>query len=191
MQNIVGSPIPYPYGCAVSTSSVFYDGTPSPLGYDMVVASAPFPSTIYGPRVNYGEPVQSVSQYEESLPFVNSHIHYGLPLSLIADSNAFSIWDNLPCIPDYIHTSVYNTTEFVDASNSGTRWLTGYMLFQGNTFTVTNYRIYTTTNNRTDSYRSFNYLNQIALQQIYPNSEQTALIAVSGNTSNYVFLGLR
>ena len=191
MQNIVGSPIPYPYGCAVSTSSVFYDGTPSPLGYDMVVASAPFPSTIYGPTVNYGEPVQSVSQYEQSLPFVNSHIHYGLPQSLISDSNAFSFWNNLPCVPDYIHTSVYNSTEYVDASNNGTRWRTGYMLFQGNTFTVTNYRIYTTTNNRTDAYRTFNYMHQLSLQQIYPDSEQTALIAVSGNTSNYVFLGLR
>lgn len=191
MQNIVGSPIPYPYGCAVSTSSVFYDGQPSPLGWDMVVASAPFSNTVYGPTVNYGEPVQSVSQYEQSLPYVNSHIHYGLPQNIISDPSGFSAWSSLPINPDYIHTSVCNRIEHIDPNNASTRWFDGYMLFQGNTFSLASYKIYTTTNNLTDADRNFTFMHQISLQQIYPDNEQTALVAVSGNTSNFVFLGVR
>ena len=187
LQNIVGTPIPYPYGSAISTSSVFYDGTPSPTGADMVVASPLFSNTIFGPPVFYGDPAQSVSQYEQSIPYVNSHVHYKLQQTIISDPNAFSEWSSLPVVPDYIHTSVINSKQYFDDTST---WINGYMLFQKDSFALASYKIYTSIDNLTLADRNFTYISQIGLQQIFPDIERTSVIAASGNLSNFVFVGL-
>lgn len=187
LQNIVGTPIPYPYGSAISTSSVFYDGHTSPTGADMVVASPLFSNTIFGPPVFYGDPAQSVSQYEQSIPFVNSHVHYKLQQNIISDPNGFSAWSSLPVIPDYIHASVFNSRQYSDDTST---WINGYMLFQKDSLALASYKIYTSLNNLTLPDRDFTYMSQIGIQQIFPDIERTALIAVSGNLSNFVFVGL-
>jgi hypothetical protein len=187
MQNLVGTPIPYPYGCAVSTSSVFYDGLTAPTGFDMVVASAPFPSTIYGPRVNYGEPVQSVSQYEQSVPFVNSHLHYKSQENIIVNSNGISPWvvDFEP--PYNMCASVVERTIQSDAYSL---WTTGYAAFQRDIIIIATYRIYKSIDVLTDPERNFVFDSQLAVEEIFPTGENTHLVAMSGNTSNFVFLGL-
>lgn len=195
IQNLVGTPVPYPYACAVSTSSVFYDGTPAPTGADLIVASPPsgvstmgYSSNIYAPSSNFGNPAQSVCQYEQSVPFINSHLHYKMPENIIGNARGFSSWSDLPVIPDYLHASVYNTANFSDANST---WMYGYALFQRETFDVVKYKIYTSVNSYTQADRKFVFMHQLGTQQIYPDNELTSLIAVSGNDSNFVFVGVR
>ena len=195
IQNLVGTPIPYPYSCEVSTSSRFYDGSTTPTGADLVIASAPseistigYSSNIYAPSSKIASPAQSVSQYEQSIPFVNSHLHYIMPQDIIFDSNGFSKWTDLPVVPDYLHASVYNTTTF---SNANSTWMRGYVMFQKEAFTIVSYKIYTSINKYTEAERKFSFMHQLSQQQIYPDHERTSLLAVSGNDSNFVFLGAR
>jgi hypothetical protein len=191
IQNMLGTPIPYPYGCDVTTSTRFYDGTANPNGSAMAIASAPYENTIFGPSVDYGEPVQSVSQYEQSLPFVNSHLHYQLPQDIISNPNGFYDWNTLSINPDYVHTSVYDTTVYTTTGNPNIKYLNAYILLQKDSFYVLSYKIYTSLDNSAPAARTFKFIDQLALQQIYPDYEKTALIAVSGNTSNFVFLGMK
>jgi hypothetical protein len=65
------------------------------------------------------------------------------------------------------------------------------MLFQRDSFALVSYKIYTSVNAYTQPERSFTFMTQIAIQQIYPDNEKTALIGVSGNDSNFAFLGVR
>jgi hypothetical protein len=195
IQNITGSLIPYPYGCAISTSAVFYDGIPAPSGADMIIASAPFStptpgytSNIYAPDSNLGSPAQSVCQYEQSVPYVNSHMLFKQPQDIITDSNGFSSWSKLPVIPDYIHASVFGTTTYGDSNST---WVNGYMLFQRDAFALVNYRMFRSVDPYTKPERNFTFMGHIAIQQIYPDMEKTSLIAVSGNDSNFAFLGVR
>ena len=195
IQNLVGTPVPYPYACSVNTSSRFYDGTPAPTGADLVVASPPsaistmgYSSNIYAPSSNLGNPAQSVCQYEQSIPFVNSHIHYKMPENIITDSNGFVKWTELPVVPDYLHASVFNTSTFSDATST---WMYGYAMFQKESFTVARYKMYTSITPYTQAERNFTFMHQIGVQQIYPDNERTSLIAVSGNDSNFVFVGAR
>ena len=195
LQNLVGTPIPYPYACAVSTSSVFYDGAAAPTGADMVISSPPsttptpgYTSNIYAPNPNLGFPAYSVSQYEQSVPFVNSHMVYKAPQNIINSSNGFTSWSNLPVVPDYIHGSVYDPTTQGD---SNSRWMNGYMLFQKDSFALVNFRYYTSINAYTTPDRNFTFMSQLAIQQIYPDSDKTSLIGVSGNDTSFAFLGVR
>ena len=187
MQNLVGTPIPYPFGCAVSTSSVFYDGVAAPSGFDMVLASAPFPSTIFGPTVNYGDPVQSVSQYEQSIPFVNSHLHYKSQQNIITNSNGFTPWTMDFAPPYYMCTTVIDP--FVNADENSL-WVTGYAAFQRDNIVIATYKIFTSVDVLTDANRNFTYETQLSVDQIFPYNENTYLIAISGNSSNFVFLGV-
>jgi hypothetical protein len=185
MQNLVGTPIPYPFACAVSTSSVFYDGVAAPSGYDMVVASAPQTGSIFGPTVNYGEPVQSVSQYEQSIPFVNSHLHYKSQQNIITNLTGFTPWTMDSAPPYYICASVVDKTV---NSNDNSLWVTGYIALQRDNIVIASYKVFTSIDVLTDPNRNFTYESQLSVDQIFPGD--THLIAISGNSSNFVFLGL-
>jgi hypothetical protein len=187
MQNLVGTPIPYPFGCAVSTSSVFYDGVAAPSGFDMVLASDPFPGTIFGPKVNYGNPPQSVSQYEQSVPFVNSHLHYKSQQNIITNSNGITPWTMDFAPPYYISASVIDHKLYSDENSI---WVTGYTAFQRDNIVIGTYKIFKSIDVLTDPNRNFTFLTQLAVEQIFQTGENTHLIAISGNNSNFVFLGL-
>lgn len=178
IQNLYGSPIPYPYTYSAITSSTFYDGSFTPTGGDMVIAS-----NALSANLSY-----TVSKYEQSIPFVNSHLLYKSPQNILANSNGFMPWSSLPVVPDYIHASVYNTTTF---SDSNSIWTTGYMLFQNEAFTVVTYKIFKSINNYTEAQRNFTMKDILSIQNIYPDNEKTSLVAVSGNDSNFVFVGVR
>ena len=190
IQNIVGSPIAYPFACSVSTSSVFYDGTTTPTGADLVISSPPTPSNIYGPTVPGAD--ESVSVYEQSIPNVNSHMHFLTPQNIISDPTGFSEWARLSIIPDYMHASVEDKKlQSYSTSNDPNKysWHDGYALMQGPTFSIVKYKIYTQSNAYTQPDRNFTFVGQIAVQQIFPDGENTSLIAVSGNSTHFVFLG--
>ena len=185
MQNLVGTPVPYPFACAVSTSAVFYDGVAAPSGFDMVVASAPQPG-IFGPSVNYGEPVQSVSQYQQSIPFVNSHLHYKSQQNIITNPTGFIGWDLDFAPPYYFCTSVFDPTVYSDDNST---WVNGYGAFQRDNIVIATYKIFTSIDVLTDPNRNFSYESQLSVEQIFPEDD-THLIAISGNNSNFVFLGV-
>ena len=169
IQNVTGSPVAYPYACQAFVSSSFYDGSPSPSGKSLVLSTPPQPSSIYGPSITYDE---SVSQYEESIPYVNTNIHYIQSANIIADSNSFTPWSNIPLTPTFIHASVPN-----------------YMLMQDGNFTITTYSTISQIGSNTLPQRNFNLVGNLTTQLIYPDNEGTTLIGVSGNSSNYCFLG--
>ena len=188
IQNLMGTPIPYPYGATASASSVFYDGTFTPTGQDLVISSAPFPGTEFGPKAG-PPPTQSVSQYEQSIPIVNSHLHYIVPENIITNPTGFMNWSTIPVIPDYIHTSVYDPTVYSSNTDANSSWLNGYMLFQAGGFTIAKYPIFTNISPYSQANRNFTVVGVIGMQQLYPDIEKTSLIAVGGNDSNYVFVG--
>lgn len=169
IQNITGSPIPYPYANTAYTSTEFYDGQQPASGLGVVRSTADGNKSIYGPK---GAADESVVQYAQSLPYVNSHLHFLSPSYIVYDSNGFNPWLDLPITPYVLHASVYNTTT------------TNYMMFQGTNFAIATYTI-----NPISESRNFTFQEQLSLQQIYPDYENTSLIAVSGNAKQYVFLG--
>ncbi len=187
IQNLVGTPIPYPFGGTPSVSNAFYDGLRAPTDDNVVVSSPIPPGNIYGPNSNLGID-ESVSQYEQSQPIVNSHTHYFSPLNIITDPNGFSAWDGLTTdYPDYIHASVFDTTN--NGNDATSTWHTGYAIIQGPTFNIVTYKIYDKISLATQSSREFTYKGQIAPQDIFPDGENTSIIAVTGNSSRFVFLG--
>lgn len=186
IQNLVGSPIPYPFGGTPSVSNAFYDGIKAPTG-ENVVLSSPIPSTSkYGPPDGYDE---STSKYEQSQEFVNSHVHFVSPINIITNPNGFSAWTDLTVdLPDYIHASVYDPTS-ISSDGSGNSWHTGYAIIQGPTFNLVSYKIFDKFVPGSDPQRRFQYKGQISPQQIFPDEEQISIIAVTGNSSQFIFLG--
>ena len=190
IQNLVGTPIPYPLAGTVSTSSVFYDGAATPSGQDLVISSPIPASNIYGPTVAGAD--ESISAYEQSIPIINSHLHYKTPASIISDSIGFQEWSGLSIIPNYMYSSVYdnNIKTYRNPIDPNTySWKDVYVLMQGDSFSILKYKYYTKINNYTQPDREFSFVGNLSLQQIFPDNEKTSLISVAGNSTHYVFLG--
>lgn len=195
IQNLVGTPIAYPFAGTASTSQVFYDGYKTPTGQDLVVSSPISPNNPYGPDPKLAID-ESVSQYEQSIAMVNSHIHYLIPQNIISDETGFSSWSSLPSAVDYIHASVVdnnpdNLRSFVNSSNVNDKcnYKDGYALIQAAVFTIVKYRVHTSISVYTVPSRDFTVMGQITPQQIFPDNESTSLIGVSGTSTHFIFLG--
>jgi hypothetical protein len=169
IQNMTGSPIAYPFANQAYRSQSFYDGNHAPTGQDIVLSTSNGNNSIYGPPVGADE---SVSQYEQSLPYVNTNLHYLNPANIISDASGFTGWSNLPLQPTFVHASVPN-----------------YMLLQNGVFAIAKYTSYKTVTVNTPPARNFDLVGQVTIQQIFPDGDQTSLLAVSGDTHGYVFLG--
>lgn len=165
---VTGSPIPYPYASGAYPSPSFYDGKAPPTKADVVIAN-PLQSNIYGPPQGIDK---SMSVYEQSIPYVNSHMHYLQKQSFYESPTAYSTWSNLPTTPSFIYASVPN-----------------YMLMQNGSFIITKYTTITNVTNITEAQRFFTLKGQLTIQQIFPDNENTSLIGVSGTSSQYCFLG--
>ena len=191
IQNLVGTPIPYPLAGTVSTSSVFYDGVATPSGQDLVLSSPISPSNIYGPDVSSGAD-ESISVYEQSIPIVNSHVHYKTAPNIISDPIGFQEWSGLSMLPYYMYSSVYDNNIYSYSNETDPNiysWKDVYVLMEGDAFSILKYKYYTKINNYTEADRSFSFKGQLSIQQIFPDNEDTSLIAVAGNSTRYVFLG--
>jgi hypothetical protein len=170
IQNITGSAIPYPYANTAFTSNTFYDGQESPNKYGMVLSTSNGNSNRnYGPSIIYDE---SALQYEQSISWVNSHLHYTSRLDIIYDSNAFHEWSGLPLIPNSIHASVPN-----------------HMLFNGGSIAITKYTTYNFLVPNAPPLRTFSNAQAFTADLVFPYKEQTNLLAISGNNREYCFLG--
>jgi hypothetical protein len=169
IQNITGSPIAYPYANQAYPALQFYDSNVPPTGQGVVLSTSNGNNTIYGPPTGADE---SISQYEQGLPYVNTNLHYLNPANIVTDLSGFTGWSNLPLQPTFVHASVPN-----------------YMLLQNGVFAIARYTTYKTVTVNTLPKRNFDLVGQVTIQQIYPDGEQTSLIGVSGDTTGYVFLG--
>ena len=169
--NLVGSPIAYPYANQAYPSPNFYDGTPPPVAGKGLVLSTSNANAIYGPPSGYDE---SVVQYEQSIPYVNSHLHYQNYFNIINSPEGFSAWSNVPGVPTRINAAVPD-----------------YILIQDGSFTLTKYTYFSSLAGISSSQRSFtNYAQTpLTIDQIFPNNEQTEFLAFSGNSNGFIFLG--
>lgn len=163
IQNLMGSPIAYPFANTAYPSLTYYDGQYNQNGQAMALSTSNG-NSIYGPSSNADE---SMSRYEQSIPIVNTNIHYITPQDIVFDPIGFSAWSNLPIQPSYVHASIPN-----------------YLLLQNGNFVLTTY-------SNSVSSRVPYIKGHLTIQQIYPDHENTSLLAVSGNLSNYCFLGAK
>ena len=170
IQNLTGSAIPYPYANTAFTSNTFYDGQEAPNKYGMVLSTSNGNNNrTYGPSILYDE---SALQYEQSIAWVNSHLHYTSRLDIIYDSNAFHEWAGLPLIPNSIHASVPN-----------------HMLFNGGSIAITKYTTYNFIIPNSPPRRTFSNAQAFTVDLVFPYKEETNLLAISGNNREYCFLG--
>ena len=169
IQNLTGSPIAYPFANQAFPALQFYDSNTTPTGQGLVRSTSNGNTSIYGPPPGADE---SVSQYEQSLPYVNTNLHYLNPANIVTDLSGFTGWSNLPLQPTFVHASVPD-----------------HMLLQNGVFAITRYTSYKTVTVDTPPARNFQLVGQVTIQQIFPDGEQTSLLAVSGDTHGYVFLG--
>lgn len=169
IQNLTGSPVAYPFANQAFPALQFYDSNVAPTGQGLVRSTSNGNNTVYGPPAGADE---SISQYEQSLPYVNTNLHFLNPANIVTDLSGFTGWSNLPLQPTFVHASVPN-----------------YMLLQNGVFAIAKYTTYKNVTVFTPPARSFNLVGQVTIQQIFPDSEATSLIAVSGDTHGYVFLG--
>ena len=162
IENMVGAPIPNPYSNLAYPSNTFYDGQTSIDGKQVVLSTS---NTSNDP---------SIVQYEQSIPYVNSHMHYLITNPITSDLSGFSTWSNLPLTPSFLNAAVPK-----------------YMLLQNGNYVISPYTMYNSIVPSTPAARSFQTPAVIlTADQIYPASETTSIIAVSGNATSYCFLGL-
>ena len=165
MRALTGSLVPYPYICDASASRFYFDGTAAPNRKGIVVPTPPSSSNSpYGPPsgVSY-----TLSAYELSLPIGTQITHYLSQADITQDSNAFRNWSGPGFSPSQIYADV-----------------SGTMMMQGTDFKFYSYPI-----NTTD--RTFTYLFSLTVDDIYPASETTTLVAAAGNSTSYAFLGFK
>ena len=162
--HLTGSPNAYPYNYTASASTKFYDSNTTPTGQGVVVSSytvKPGSQSIYGPQ---GVNDPSICSYEQSMPFVNSHIHYLEQSDIIYYTNAFRPWTLSSAKPTALFTSIPT-----------------YMLIQTTSFILLEYN---TTN------YVFNFKATLSASMIFPSNERTSMLAITGNSTLYIFLGV-
>lgn len=171
IQNLTGTPIAYPYANTPYVSQVFYGNSNYIATNDLVLSTSNGNATINGPPQGADE---SISKYEQSIPIVNSHIHYLDPANIISQitPQPFSTWTGLPVQPTALGTSIPNT-----------------LLLQGNGFAIVNYQTFTTVTVDTLPNRTFTLQGELTIQQIFPDHEVTSLLGFSGTSKDYIFLG--
>lgn len=172
MVNITGSAIPYPFANKAFVSTVFYDNQTSPnAGYSLIRSTNDGNSTIYGPK---GLNDESMVQYEQSIPYVNSHMHYLQKQNIVNDLSGFSIW----------------TSSLTNATSLEAR-VQGYMMFEDGNFTILPYKFYNQATPFDPALRLFSNDNPISftIDTIFPSYENTTMLAVTGKTDAFVFLG--
>ena len=163
-ENLAGSPIPYPHGYNAVTSGVFYDGVSSINQREMVIAGA---QTSTAPALLPNTALyhdKSVYAYEQSIPIVNTHLHFLNPVdSIITGMNAMVRWTGFPVQATNIIATV-----------------PGYLLLQGNMYGIVYYS-QTSTQVTTSTV--------LTDDLVFPPSENTILLSIAGNNTSYAFLG--
>jgi hypothetical protein len=163
IENLAGSPIPYPYAYSTIRSGVFYDGLSSINTRDMVIAGVQISSSpaLLPPDSFYDK---SVLAYEQSIPAINSHLHFlNGKDSLLTNPHAMVPWMKYPVLPMNIVATI-----------------PGFLLLQGTMYSIVSY-------NRAST--DFTTVTNLTDDLIFPPSENTVLLSMTGNNTVYAFLG--
>jgi len=175
IQNLTGSPNAYPLYYSASAQQTFYDGQSSPTGQGLVVsATTPLSNALsnYGPQ---GDADFSVSQYQQSLPFVNSHIHYKTDvIDIIYNANAFQPWT----------TQTRIGTPYLIQPQTLFPSVPGYMMIQKGIFSIMSYDLLS-------PLLKFTFKTTLTPDQVFPRTSPVAMLAATGNSSSYIFLGVK
>lgn len=190
IRNLVGTPVPYPYAYQASSFSTFYD-TVNPVRYDMVtpVLKQGISSNdlaTFGPPAGYDETTQI---YEQSIPQVNSHIHYVNTQNILADSNAFFAWSTIDARTGR-PTQLARPTFFCASVKE-------YALIQDNSISLWSYP-YSTEQVRSND-RFFAFRAVIPHDLIFPDSinspfitrPATYFVGFSGTSNEFQFYGIQ
>jgi len=165
MKALTGSVVPYPVVCDPSASRFYFDGNAAPTRTGIVMPKPPnIPNSPYGPPTGIS---YSLSAYEQSIPIGTNVLHYLSQTDLAQDVSGFNAWKGIPYAP---------TQLFADIS--------GRMMIQG-----TDFKIYTYPYNSNN--RTFTPEFSLTVDDIYPGSESTILVAAGANSTVYAFLGFQ
>jgi hypothetical protein len=165
MRALTGSLTPYPYVSDPSAARFYFDGNAAPNRKGIVVPKPPVPaSSPFGPPAGVS---YTLGAYEQSIPIGTQITHFLSQADLVQDLSGFIPWSG----PGYAPSQIY-----ADVS--------GVMMMQSTDFKFYSYP-YDTTN------RTFTYLFTLTVDDIYPAAEATTLVAASGNSTSYAFLGFQ
>lgn len=175
IENLTGTCIPYP-DLGLYVSPEFYDGTPSPNSYSILLSSN-LPLTVIN-ETHYMNPSINpnflysnyyTSQYAQSSPIVNSHLHFLKAVATVKDfqiyTNYFLPWYSIPGIPTNITATIF-----------------GYVMFQTSIFPIVSYPL------DTDS-TTFTLIASISLDNVFDLAGGTIPLAQAGNSTSYIFVG--
>jgi hypothetical protein len=169
IENLVGTCIPYPELGAPRIASVFYDGTPTPDTKHDMLLSINKPLSNQNPNISPLYLNYYTSQYAQSSPIVNSHLHYTISSYTVQDFIIYTDfllpWTNIPDIPTSVCASVYGT-----------------LLLQTGELPIVTY------NTRSQA-TQFTLKTILTMDTIFPANEDATLLTYSGNSSQYIFLG--
>lgn len=190
IRNLVGSPIAYPYAYTPSSFSSFY-GTENVDRTGMVVPILPSTTTQatlsqFGPPLGYDETTQI---YEQSVPQVNSHIHYIDTAPFIQDPNAFLSWSTIDGRTQQ-QTNLVRPSFFCANVN-------GYALIEDNSLSLWSYP-YGNVNVRSND-RFFSFRGVIPHDILFSDAIRSPLITIpaiyyigfSGTSNEFLFYGLQ
>ena len=174
--NLTGTCIPYP-DLGLKVSQAFYDGKIIPdTGYTMILSSNR-PLTLIGADKTINPTTNSnfnyvnyyTSQYAQSSPIVNAHLHYTVSEYTITDfiyyANFFLTWNSVPDIPSYVCTSI-----------------DGNLMFQSSEFPIVSYITY-------QESTTFQLVATLTEDMLFPANEHTSILSHSGTSNSYIFLG--
>lgn len=167
-----GSLVPYPYYNNATPSTTFKDGTlpPQSFFYDLVVPTGsnqdifplPLPAfSTFGPGKGYDG---TQSFYALSQPIGTSVVHYIDAKPFIIDVSGIFAYD----------------LQF--PANALIGDVANYIMTQNTNYQVWAYE---------QSVRNLSLTWNLTADLIYPPDEQTSILAVAGNTTDYVFLGAK
>ena len=175
IENLTGTCIPYP-DLGLYVSPTFYDDTPSPNSYSIILSSNRDLTLIsdlqyINPTINpnFLSSNYYTSQYAQSSPIVNSHLHFPQAEPSIKDfesfSNYFLSWYSIPGVPTNLTATIY-----------------GYLMFQTSVFPVVSYPL-------ARESTTFTLKSVISLDSVFDLASGTTPLAQSGNETSYIFVG--
>jgi len=174
IQALSGSVIPYPLYNKIDTYNLYIDSNhPPDTRYNVVFpygsnqSNYPFVNSNwsrYGPPTDY--PTGTQAQFEQSTPIGTTVIHYDDRIDFSLNSNALYPW-YIDIVPNNVIFTIQN-----------------YVLFQEIDYYI--YRFDTVTSARTIKSFIHSYTPS-QIENVYLNN---TLVAVSGNSFTYVFLGV-
>ena len=167
-----GSLVPFPYYNTATVSTTYTDGTKPPQSffYDLVVPSGSSQSNfpIPGPTFSdFGPPAGydgTQSFYALSQPIGTSVVHYVNAKPFIIDVSGIYAYD----LPFSANALIGNVANYIMTQN-------------------TNYQIWAYKQDLRTVSLSWNLTGDV----IFPPDEQTSIIGVAGNSTDYVFLGAK